>query len=154
MCLHVADLVGADRAAAKIAARGLAFALLIGVVARLCRDEIAGPLDLCRRVFVIITVLYLLSPTQFPWYYLWLAPFLPLFPVSGLLLLTATLPLYYSYFHLAPRDMEQVFHYGVVLVIWVPVLMLLGRDVYRHVAARGPGSGGGAERQSVHGGRS
>ncbi len=43
-------------------------------------------------------------------------------------MLTATMPLYYSYFHLAPREMVAVFKHGVVWAIWIPVWLLLLRD--------------------------
>ncbi|MGI9414791.1 MAG: glycosyltransferase 87 family protein, partial [Hyphomicrobiales bacterium] len=154
LCLQAAGLFGAAEPTGKLLARALVFAVLLGVIAQINRRAIEGPADVCWRVFITVTALFLLSPTQFPWYYVWLAPFLPLFPVSGLLLLTATLPLYYAYFYLAPRDMEQVFHYGVVLVIWLPVVLLLGRDVHRHVMARGPNAHGATGQHPVHGGRS
>ena len=136
LCLQAAGLLHLAEATGKLIARALAFAVLLGVIGYVNKRPVNGATSMCWRVFVTVAALYLLSPTQFPWYYVWLAPFLALFPVSGLLLLTMTLPLYYAYFYLAPRDMEHLFHYGVVLIIWLPVLLLLGRDIHRHYAAR------------------
>ena len=65
-----------------------------------------------------------------------------------------TLPLYYAYFYLAPRDMEHLFHYGVVLIVWLPVLYLLGRDLYRHFAGHENHGDRAMERHAAHGGRS
>jgi len=154
LCLHAAAVLDLTEATGKLIARALAFAALLGVVAYVNKRPVDGAADMSWRVFVTVTALYLLSPTQFPWYYVWLAPLLPLFPVSGLLLLTMTLPLYYAYFYLAPRDMEHLFHYGVVLIIWLPVLYLLGRDLYRHFAAQEHHGDKVMEHHAAHGGRS
>ena len=51
--------------------------------------------QLPRRVLVVAGALFLLSPTQFPWYWLWLLPLLTIRPFVPLLLYTALLPLYY-----------------------------------------------------------
>lgn len=154
LCLKANGLFGMAEAAGKLTARGVAFAALMGIVAYVNKRPVEGAEDMCWRVFVTVAALYLLSPTQFPWYYVWLAPLLPLFPLPALLLLTMTLPLYYAYFYLSPRDMEPVFHYGVVLIVWLPVLFLLGRDLYRHFAAQKNHQGGTVQRQAAHGGGS
>ncbi len=111
-----------------MAARGLAAGIVVATAIWMNRTEAATTEDFCRRVFVIVTVLFLVSPTQYPWYFIWVAPFLVFYPVTGLIVLTATMPLYYSYFHLAPREMVHVFKHGIVWFIWVPVWLLLLRD--------------------------
>ena len=73
--------------------------------------------------------LFLLSPVQFPWYFLWVLPLLALRPVPGLLLATVTLPLYYAAFYFLARDTYAVFTGVIVWFIWVPVWAMLLFDV-------------------------
>ncbi len=116
----------------RIAARILVGCILIAIILFVNRTSPKSARDICWRVFITISALLLLSPTQFPWYFCWLAPFLPLFPVRGFLTLAVTLPLDYLYFFLAPRGHEVWFHYGVVLLIWAPVWVLLAMDALRN----------------------
>jgi hypothetical protein len=81
-----------------------------------------------QQFLVATTLLFMLSPTQFPWYYLWLLPFLAMHPHPALILYTALLPIYY----LRPL----MVHYGQgdffdQVVVWVqhgPVIVWLTRD--------------------------
>jgi hypothetical protein len=123
---------GADAETGGVAARLLAAAMLAAFVVWINVTPAASPRELCRRAFLTIAALLLLSPTQFPWYFCWLAPFLPLFPVPGFLLLTATLPLYYLTFHLASRGLDAWFENGVVFGIWLPVWALLVYEAIRN----------------------
>ena len=66
------------------AARGVVLVLVSAAAAAAMR---AGPL-------LPVAALFLFSPTQFPWYYAWLLPFLCLRPCRPLEGYTATLPLY------------------------------------------------------------
>jgi len=50
---------------------------------------------LLRRCQFLVGAIFVLSPTQFPWYWLWCLPFLTLRPNLPLLLYTALLPIYY-----------------------------------------------------------
>ena len=75
---------------------------------------------------LVTTVVFLLSPTQFPWYYSWLVPFLVLRPCFPLLLLTPLLCLYYSRFYFVARGHADVFDFGVVWLEYAPVWLLLG----------------------------
>ena len=131
--LTAGDLLGLDPAAGKLVARIFVGALLCAIVLYINRTAPAGSRDVCFRAFVTIGALLLLSPTQFPWYFGWLAVLLPLFPLRGFLVLAATLPLYYVYFYLAARDMTDVFRYGVVLAIWLPAWALLIADRSRYL---------------------
>ena len=58
--------------------------------------------DLFRRSLFIVAVIFLIGPTQFPWYYTWMLPFLVVVPRFSLLFLTAMLPLYYLRYYLEP----------------------------------------------------
>ena len=45
-------------------------------IGRLLRKKIDDGADLCNRCLLLMAAVFLLSPTQFPWYYIWLIPFL------------------------------------------------------------------------------
>ena len=81
-----------------------------------------------QQFLIATTLLFMLSPTQFPWYYLWLLPFLAMCPHPALIFYAALLPIYY----LRPL----MVHYGHAdffdqVVVWVqhgPVIIWLARD--------------------------
>ena len=99
--------------------------------------DVAGDADaLCHRLVVLTAVIFLLSPTQFPWYYTWLVPFLVLAPSPALLLLTVLLPLYYLRFYLDVRDQSRLFDYGIVWLEYLPVWLLLAREWWLSVRQR------------------
>ena len=79
----------------------------------------------CGGVVAIVAALFLLSPTQFPWYYLWLLPLLVLAPNRALLGLTLMLPMYYLRFYYDARGEGLFFHHTVVWLEHGPVLVLL-----------------------------
>jgi hypothetical protein len=83
------------------------------------------------RAALVVTTLLLTAPAQYPWYLVWLVPFLAFLPLTGLLLLTAFLPLYYIAFHLAPRQQIDIYNGFVVWLVWLPVWALLARDLWR-----------------------
>lgn len=76
----------------------------------------------------IIAAAFFLSPTQFPWYYLWMVPLLAIRPAWSLLLLSALLPLYYLRFYFNARHQVEIFDYGIVWLEYIPVWVLLIRD--------------------------
>ena len=65
------------------------------------------------------------GPTQFPWYFLWMLPFLVVVPRFSLLLLTSMLPLYYLRYYLEPMGRLDIFNDYVVWVEFVPVWILI-----------------------------
>lgn len=87
--------------------------------------------EICRRFLIVAATLFLLSPTQFPWYLLWLLPFLPLVPNLALLLLTPLLALYSLRFYFVDRYQAEVFDHGIVWLEFLPVWALLGWQAYR-----------------------
>lgn len=68
--------------------------------------------DLVRRSLLVVAVMFFLSPTQFPWYYLWMLPLLAAAPHASLLAYTAFLPLYYAHYE----------HPWVVCIEHLPIL--------------------------------
>ena len=115
-------------------ARLLVGGFLVAFVVWLCRRPAWDAEALCGRFLAVIAALFLLGPTQFPWYYVPLVPFLAALPRYSLLLLSATLPLYYLRFHFAARGAADVFDHGVVWLEYLPVWLLLAGEL---AAARG-----------------
>jgi len=75
-------------------------------------------------ILVSIAALLFLSPTGYPWYLIWLAPFLAFVPSLGLTVLIATAPLYY--FRFLFGDENLVYMWGIVPIAFgIPLLILL-----------------------------
>jgi hypothetical protein len=104
--------------------------LLSAWVLWLVRVKEKDPSEMFRRSLLVVAALFLLSPTQFPWYYLWMLPLLAVTPRFSLLILTALLPLYYLRFYFNARDMVFVHDVGIVWVEFVPIWILLLWEYY------------------------
>jgi alpha-1,6-mannosyltransferase len=107
--------------------------LLVGLVLAafiiwLAWNPLDGSQDLIERALLTVAALYLLSPSQFPWYLIWLQPLLCLRPERGWLLATALVPLYYVSFYFYATDRAWVFREVVVWVIWLPIWVVLVKD--------------------------
>ena len=129
---QLAECVGQTAADTPLLAR-LLVGLVVLVVSLLVsfRDRLNE-----RRVietFLVITgMLFLLSPTQYPWYYTWLVPLLCLHRCFALLMLTPLLSLYYSRFYFDARGQVEMFDYRIVWVEYGPVWLLLGWQGLTH----------------------
>jgi hypothetical protein len=88
--------------------------------------------DLIQRASLVVFALVLLSPAQFPWYMIWMLPFLAFRPYWGLLATSVTVPLYYVSFHLLARGAYDIFSDWIVWVIWAPVWILLGVEALKN----------------------
>ncbi len=75
--------------------RVISAALVLGVLLWQSRSKLRDPHDLPRRCLFVVCAVFLLSPTQFPWYWLWCLPLLTVRPSLPMLLYTALLPLYW-----------------------------------------------------------
>lgn len=102
---------------ARLAAAGLVAAIVLFSN----RSAPAGADDISRKLMIAAAALLLLSPVQLPWYYLWLLPLLCLHPNPALLLISATLPIYYAFFALTARNVDEVWLEALVWAIWLPV---------------------------------
>ncbi len=118
-------------AQAPIAARAAVGLLLLVLLAWQMRRPVADGHDFAQRALVMVAALFLLSPTQFPWYFLWCLPALALRPSVPLLLLTVTLPLYYLRFRFVEWGRADWFDYGVVWLQFVPTWVLLAREYWQ-----------------------
>lgn len=114
--------------AAPGAGRVIVALALVVFVARLMRTRIEDAGDVCRRAVAIVAALFLLSPTQFPWYYIWLAPLLAVHPRVSLLLPVALLPLYYIRAWFDARGLFDRYENLVIAIEFVPVWVLLIRE--------------------------
>ncbi len=98
---------------------------------------------------LVVAALFLLGPTAFPWYYVWMIPFLALAPRWSLLSLTPLLALYYLGYYFEPRGYDHVKERYVVLVEFLPVWTLLAIELVRRrarpYAATTLAAGGGGE---------
>jgi alpha-1,6-mannosyltransferase len=117
--------VGLPAEAGPRLARWLVMALLAALLLWLVRKPFTDGLDLCQRCLWALAALFLLSPAQFPWYYVGLIPFLAIRARTSLLLLTALLPLYYLRYLFLARGQPEIFDYGLVWLEFVPVWILL-----------------------------
>lgn len=109
-------------------ARLMAAALIAVTVLFSNRKPTADPSDTVHRFLIAATAMLLLSPVQLPWYFIWVAPFLCIFPYRGLLLMTLTFPLYYAFFNLTATDVDEAWLLALVWAMWVPVWCVLAFD--------------------------
>ena len=105
----------------------LGVVLLIGI-AFICFVRAQNNQQIVWCMFLITAAIYILSPSNTPWYFIWIAPFLCVFPSRGLLLAGALIPLHYAFFHFSLRGMPEVYQEGIVWLIWLPVWALLLHD--------------------------
>jgi len=70
------------------------FIIYLIICAIILRKTHKDKLHFFYKGMLIVAVLYLISPTQFPWYYTWMVPLLAVRPKASLLLYPLLLPLY------------------------------------------------------------
>ncbi len=91
----------------------------------LCVSPAEDNRSMQRRWLLAGAAAFLLSPTQFPWYFTWLLPLLVLTPNLALLTYMVTLPLYNLQYYLPAIGAGDQFYRIVVWVEHVPVWILL-----------------------------
>ncbi|MBN8910703.1 MAG: DUF2029 domain-containing protein, partial [Rhizobiales bacterium] len=116
------DWIGLTKLPPGPLARGIIAAVLVGLASVLAYSPIHGARDLVARSAAIVGTLVVLSPAQFPWYTVWMAPFLAFHAYPAFLLLTALIPIYYALFHFVARHQGALFNDYIVWIIWAPVL--------------------------------
>jgi len=97
-----------------------------------CRTESKTIPDLANRWVLIIGALFLLSPTQFPWYFIWVLPFLTLAPRYSFLVLTAMLPMYYLKFYYNAVGDVDFFHNRLVWLEYAPTFGLILWEFFQY----------------------
>jgi hypothetical protein len=88
------------------------------------------------RAGLVTAALFLLTPSQFPWYAIWMLPFVIFRPWLGLLAVTALIPIYYVSFHFQAQESYAVFRDRIVWLIWMPVWILLAAEGWRVIAGK------------------
>lgn len=110
--------------AVRLAAAVLVFATAVW----LSRTATTDPMTIIRRAAIVVFLLFLLSPAQFPWYASWVLIFAPFLPLAGLISMSVFLPFYYVSFHFyAIQDFDH-FYPWLVWVEWVPIWLLFAYD--------------------------
>lgn len=99
---------------AVISRVGIVFIYLI-ILYYIVRKEPTDRLSFFHKALLTVAVLYLLSPTQFPWYYTWMVPLLVIRPKVSLLIYPLLLPLY---------QINYLSEY-LVYVQHIPIIILL-----------------------------
>jgi hypothetical protein len=97
--------------------------------------------NISTKILVLITAIFLLSPTQFPWYYTWMLPLLVLNPRLSLLILTPLLSIYYLRYFFDGLGRVELFDHYIVWIQYIPVWILLMRDwifIHRRAIVRLP----------------
>jgi len=109
-------------------------ALLLGgsVLALLMRHDLREDRALLWVSFLALGSLFLLSPVGNPWYFLWLLPFLCVFPLRSWLLLSGLLGLYYLWFYFVYRGAAETFRW----VLWLEYVPFYGMLLWEWFAAR------------------
>jgi alpha-1,6-mannosyltransferase len=121
----ILEMLGKHPGHGQFMARIVVFTLITSWIFYVSSQHNDQPKELFEKSLLIIAAVFLLIPTQFPWYYTWMLPFLAVNRRPSLLLLTALLPLYYLRYYLEPRGMVSYFNYVVVWIEFMPVWILL-----------------------------
>jgi hypothetical protein len=99
--------------------------LMLGWVGWQCRSVPEVPAEWWHRCLLIVAAVFLLSPAGFPWYFLWVVPFLVVQPSMPLLLLNCLLPLYYLVFFFRARHAGETFDAYIVWIEYLPVALAM-----------------------------
>ena len=99
-------------------AKSIVALVILGAVVYLTikqNPDINSSQEWVRNIFLVIVLVFLLSPVQNPWYLCWTVPFLCIFHSRSLILLTGFIGLYYLDFYF---DYQNITQYSV-LVVWL-----------------------------------
>ena len=107
-------------------AKAIAGILLAAVILRLSLTDTPTPLVLARKCATAIAALLVLSPTAFPWYFVWMLPLVCLFPSRAWLLLSLLTPLTYLNFRTDSLLAGSYFLNipSLTWIIWLPFAMV------------------------------
>ena len=112
-------------------ANGIVAGCLAGAVGvALRRNSEANDVRFLRGCFCVMGTLLLLSPVGNPWYFLWVMPFVCLFPRASWLLLSGLLGLYYTAFYFLYRGEPETFRW-VVWLEYLPFYAVLAWEAWR-----------------------
>lgn len=112
-------------------ANGIVVGCLVGAVGIALRWNSEGNDGrFLRGCFFVIGASLLLSPVGNPWYFMWIMPFVCLFPSASWLLLSGLLGLYYTAFYFLYRGEPEMFRW-VVWLEYLPFYAVLAWETWR-----------------------
>lgn len=76
------------------AARWVVIVFFAGVIIYLLKTNDNTNNDTIKKLFLLVAIMFLISPTQFPWYYTWVLPLLVISPRLSFVAYAIFLPLY------------------------------------------------------------
>tara|TARA_B100000686_G_scaffold343047_1_gene423182 strand:- start:3897 stop:5393 length:1497 start_codon:yes stop_codon:yes gene_type:complete len=100
------------------------------------------PKKFLKNCFVLIALVFLLSPIQNPWYLCWVIPFLCLFPSRSWILLTGLVGLYYIDFYFDYQEIQSWTKWTPWFE-YLPFYLLLIWDLCNKNNVLGKGEGNG-----------
>lgn len=127
---QIGHLIGWSTGTALLMARGGMIAVLGTWLLWLLKQKLETPRQLAVASLCMVTAVFMLSPTQYPWYYGWVIPFLIFYPSPGLILLSVNLSLYYLRFYFKARNQVELFDAGLVWLEYGPVWIILIGEVF------------------------
>jgi hypothetical protein len=86
---------------------------------------------LISKCALIISGFLLLIPSFFPWYYVWVIPFLVFLPIKSMVLLNSLLPLYYLQFYFLGQNQLWLFDRVIIWIQFLPVWVLVAYEWIR-----------------------
>ena len=101
--------------------------ILMGVLIWLLLENtslIDEPHKFLKQFFILMALVFLLSPIQNPWYLCWVVPFLCLFPNRSWILLTGLVGLYYIDFYFDYQEIQS-WSLWIPWVEYLPFYLLL-----------------------------
>lgn len=128
------DLFSVSQKSGSLLARGVVGIFLVGLVfwfALTASLKSKGHTPLFAFSFIIFA-LFLLSPAQFPWYFVWIAPFLVFYPLWGFVVLVPFMAFYYLGFYFNTVDALQDYKFLLSFLIWLPVWGLLAFELVNY----------------------
>jgi len=109
---------------AQQSARGVVALLCLALIFWYSFSHPGKKQELIRRCLMVVTAIFMLSPTQFPWYAIWIVPLLVLYQRRSLFMLTALMPLYYLWHCYNLMGRTDIFSQWIVWVEFVPVWLV------------------------------
>lgn len=127
----ISGIGGPERILPGRIVRLVSAAVVLGLAIWSARTAPRDARDLLSRAYLIVSVLLLLSPAQFPWYVLWVLPIAITQARFAWLLAAALLPLYYTAFYFRAAGSSWIYESVVVWLIWGPVWLALAWEARR-----------------------
>lgn len=119
------SLLGGGSLLSAMIARGMIGCFLIVMVLWLTVRPASDQRQVVHRLVFIAFAVFLFSPAQFPWYFVWIAPLLAIYPLWGFLVLVPLMALYYLGFYLFVQDLHPAYSGLMAWIVWLPVWLLL-----------------------------